>query len=136
MRAALAIALLCAGAHQAVAQGPPAADSAARDSVLRCAVIFAQGAGFRLAPTQRPGRTGLMRTIESPGPRQVLDGMRLTVPPGDSAGVVRVDVQVTTFMMARTGLDNEEVPPRASLVALADTLRTRCRSRPAAPPAR
>jgi len=120
--------LLCLGVHQAAAQArPPAADSSARDSLLQCAVRLAHDAGFRPTPTQRPGRIGLMRTNESPGARRLVDGMRLSVAPADSTGIVRVDVQVASFMVGNTGFDNEEVAPRTSLLALADTVRSHCR---------
>jgi hypothetical protein len=116
------------------AQSPAPADSVAGDSVLQCAVRRAQAAGFRLVPSPRPGRIGLMRSVQTPGPRQPLDGLRLALAPGDSAGVLSLDVRVTTFMVTRTGLGSDEVAPRPSLQALADSLRIGCRGRRAQPP--
>ena len=124
-RCLLTLAFLSSGAGPGVAQAPP--DSAARDSVLQCAVQRAQAAGFHLLPDRRAGRLGLMRSIQTPGPRQPLDAMRLAVAPGDSAGTLRLDLSVATFMVSRSGFGSDEVAPRPSLVALADSLRVGCR---------
>jgi hypothetical protein len=122
---ALFVGSLCGGTSAGLAQVPP--DAAARDSVLQCAVRRAETAGFHLLPNQRPGRLGLMRSIQTPGPRQPVDGMRLAVAPGDSAGTLRLEVSVTTFLVTRSGFSSAEVAPRPSLVALADSLRVTCR---------
>jgi hypothetical protein len=121
----ISFAVLSVQAAAGIAQTLP--DSSSRDSVLLCAVRRAEAAGFHLLPNQRPGRRGLMRSIQTPGPRQPLDGMRLTVAPDDSAGTLRLDVSVTTFLVSRTGLSSDEVAPRPSLLALADSVRADCR---------
>jgi hypothetical protein len=68
-----------------------------------------------------------MRSFDTPGPRKPLDGLRLALAPPDSTGTLRLDVRVTTFMVSRNGLSTDEVPPRPSLQALADSLRAACR---------
>lgn len=117
--------VLCGRTPAGLAQAQP--DAGARDSVLQCAVRRAESAGFHLLPNQRPGRLGLMRSIQTPGPRQPVDGMRIAVAPGDSTGTLRLEVSVTTFLVARSGFSSSEVAPRPSLVALADSLRATCR---------
>ena len=105
-------------------------DSAARDSILSCAVRLASAAGFRPIPRQLPGRVGLMRTNESPGGSSLLDGLRIVAGAPDSTGARAAEVRVSSWLVSRsTGLSQSEVPPRPSLLALADSLRARCRWR-------
>ena len=129
--AVLAAALLCWRAEAGAAQARPTADSSAGDSLVSCAQREAVAAGFHPIPVQRAGRVGLMRPMDTPGPRYPLDALSLRAT-ADSTGTLRLEVRVTTFMVSRTSLSQEEVTPRPSLVALADSLRARCR-RPASP---
>lgn len=100
----------------------------------RLALALASAAGFRPIPRQQPGRVGLMRTNENPGSRFLLDGMRIAVGAPDSTGTRTAETRVTTWMVSRsTGLSESEVAPRPSLLALADSLRARCRWRPGQP---
>jgi len=105
-------------------------DSAARDAVLGCAVRLAQAAGFQPLPHQPPGRVALQRESKGPGPTRILDGLRITVAPPDSAGSIVAVVRVGSFVVSRsTGLPQSVLKPRASLVALADSLPRHCRWR-------
>lgn len=127
-RLALALALLGGWPRPCTAQ------NAQPDSILSCAVRHASAAGFRPIPRQQPGRVGLMRTNESPSRSFLLDGLRIAVGAPDSAGTRTVEARVTTWMVSRrTGLSESEVAPRPFLLALVDSLRTRCRWRPGQP---
>jgi len=132
-RLALALALLGCWLRPCAAQNAPP-DSVARDSILSCAVRHASAAGFHPIPRQQPGRVGLMRTNESPGRSFLLDGLRIAVSAPDSTGTRTAEVRVSSWMVSRsTGLSESEVAPRPSLLALADSLRARCRWRPGQP---
>ena len=102
-------------------------DPSSRDSVLGCATREATAAGFRVVAGQPSGRVALMRPHVTPGPSYPLDGLGLTVTT-DSTGSLRLAVRVSTFMVSRSGLSLEEVVPRPSLLALADSLKVHCRS--------
>jgi len=112
-------------------------DSAALDSILSCAVRQASAAGFTRIPRQQPGRVVLMRTNESPGRSFLVDGLRIAVGAPDSTGARAAEVRASSWMVSRgTGLSESDVAPRPSLLALVDSLRTRCRGRPGQPPPR
>ena len=111
----------------ASAQAADAADSTARAALFGCARERALAAGFAPLPTQRAGRLTLSRANETPGPRYPLDALSFRAA-ADSAGRLQLEVRVTTFMMSREGISSEEVAPRASLTALADSIRARCRT--------
>ena len=97
-----------------------------QDSLLACADREARAAGFAPAGPARPGRLLLMRPQNSPGASHLLDALRVSV--SDSAGQARLSVRVGSFLVSgSTGLTEQDVPPRASLLAFADTLKARCR---------
>lgn len=119
-------AALVLGAGRALAQSPGAAPPLA-DSLLACADRAAREAGFAPAGPARPGRLLLMRPQESPGSSHLLDALRVSV--SDSTGQPRLEVRVGSFLVSRsTGLTQQEVAPRPSLQAFADSLKARCRS--------
>jgi hypothetical protein len=72
----------------------------------------------------------MMRTRDIPGSSYFLDGLRVAVAPGSSAGAVQLEVRVTTFVVSRaTGLSEREITPPLALVALADSIRLGCQQR-------
>jgi len=111
----------------AAAQAAGAADSTVQAGLFGCARERALAAGFAPLPTQRPGRLTMTRANETPGPRYPLDALSFRAA-ADSAGSLRLEVRVTTFMMSREGINSEQVEPRASLAALADSIRVQCRA--------
>ena len=126
---AMTLVLLAAAASQprpAAAQAG-AADSTVQAGLFGCARERALAAGFAPLPTQRPGRLTMTRANETPGPRYPLDALSFRAA-ADSAGRLQLEVRVTTFMMSRESINSEQVAPRASLAALADSIRVQCRS--------
>jgi hypothetical protein len=128
-RLALALVLCGCALRPCAAQSAPP-DSTVRDSLLNCAVRQAAAAGFKPIPRQAPGRVGMMRSNESPGRSFLLDGLRLAVGAPDATGSRAVEVRVSSWLVSRsTGLSESDAAPRPSLLALADSLRARCRWR-------
>jgi hypothetical protein len=122
MRADAAV-LLCLLARTAAAQVPAPMPG---DSMTACAVREANAAGFRAVPNaNRSGRIALMRPNETPGPRYLLDALGISTR-ADSTGEPVLQVKVGSFMVSKTSMSQDEVPPRPSLAAFGDSLKARC----------
>lgn len=103
------------------------ADSAGRDALFLCAVRLATAAGFQPVPRQPPGRVVLMRPHASPGTSSLLDALKVSVAAADSTGRRPLEVRAGSFVVSRgAAVTQREVPPRASLLALADSIRAQC----------